>query len=90
MKGIHKVKKIIIVSILLCFILVGCGKNEDISGEFEYFYADKNEIMVENNVEVVFTASILTEDKLDEISVQTESGAILGYLYDDGTSTPSG
>ena len=78
-------KKIIIVSILLCLILAGCGQKEDISGKFEYFYADKSEIMVENNVEVVFTASILTEDKVDEIIVQTESGEVLGYLYNDGT-----
>lgn len=78
-------KKIVLGCILLCTVLVGCGRNTDTLKGFEYFYADNVDIVIQEDTEITFTASIFTEEKVDKISVQTESGQLLGYLYDDGT-----
>ncbi len=75
---------------MLIFLLTACRYNEcSMIGEviFDCFMTNIDEIEVGKEVETIFTACLITDEKINSVTVQTESGEILGYLYDDGVGS---
>lgn len=79
--------QIFCISYMLFFLLTACRYNESsLIGEdiFDSFMINIDEVEVGKEVETTFKACLKTDKKINKVTVQTENGEILGYLYDNG------
>lgn len=83
-------KKVFVIIIgITCILMSACKAKSvyvDDSIEFQYFYADIVDVLVEESVDVTFSANISSSKQLEEIPIQDEGGKILGYMYNNSVN----